>query len=163
MTDEEKLWWEEDKRRRMRDARWLEFHHTYSILVWEACAYAGTKATKSVERWLVEGELSGYIHQRFDDLRDVHAAHEPYAMAKERLLRAFGALADAQSKCPFDDSNPLQCPVCHGELTSVYNRPMVCERCMQPVLDALDDLVRAATTEWTPEQLRKLAGSYFEV
>jgi hypothetical protein len=163
MTDQEKLWWEEEKKRLEYSARWLSMHHTYSMLVWDACAYAGpTKETKLEERRPME-ELSNYIHKRFDDLRDLHAAPEPYAMAKERLLRAFGALADTRSKFSFDESDPDRCPVCHGKLMTVFNEPMVCEHCMQPVLDALDDLVRASTTEWTPEQLRKLAGSYIDV
>ena len=163
MTDEEKKWWEEEKQRLAKAERWLELRNSYAMLVWEACAYASpAKKTKFLDRWPME-ELSININKWFDDIRDADAMTGPYTIAKNRLFQAFSELAESRTRFLLDDSNLVRCPICQGDLTSAFNEPMVCERCMKPVLDALDDLVRASTTEWTPEQLRKLAGSYFEV
>ena len=108
-------------------------------------------------------ELSHYIDQRFDEIRDAHLPHEPYAIAKKQLFQAFDELAKNGASFPYDDAHPLQCPVCEGDLKTAYNRTLVCERCMQPVLNALDNLVRCSTTDTAPERLRTIADSYIDV
>lgn len=83
-----------------------------------------------------------------------HVPHLPIEL-KAQLFEAFEKLSIDQSRFPFSDSDPMHCPVCGSQLVTAYNEPLVCERCMQPVLDALDELVRATTTLWTPEDLRE--------
>ena len=84
-------------------------------------------------------------------------------MAKEQLFRAFKELAEQWSKYPLVDSNEVHCLICHGELTTVYDEPTVCEHCIQPVLEALDNPVRASTSLSTPELLREQAISNIEL
>jgi len=160
MNDEEKIRWKEHRERLGKALHFSDFHQVYSAVVWGACSYVRpTAAGKPVERWNLE-KLRNLINDRFDGLCDDHSSSEDYAKAKERLFHALSELA-AHPTVVLTEGLPICCPTCRGEFTAAYKEPMVCEYCMKPVLDALDNLIRILTTDPTPEKLRALAGDYY--
>lgn len=128
----------------------------FRSLTLAACAHASR--SKDLQRNPL-GKLRERIFNWVDHHLQLCGNPLPPVHLKEQLFRSFTELAASQAKFPFTDKDPTHCPVCGSKLESAYTEPLVCESCIQPVLDALDNLVRASVTGWTPEDLRK---SYLE-
>jgi len=79
----------------------------------------------------------------------------PPTAAKEALYREFVRLAHNREKFPLNEEECNCCPVCRSPLVTLYDEPEVCEKCLQPLFDALDNLVRLTKTVLTPENLRE--------
>ena len=128
----------------------------FRLLTSVACCYSSRD--KKLSRFSFDKTKEFIFHWMNRDLQLANLPLPPIRY-RERLFQTFTELAENQARFPLTEEAPADCPVCGTRLTTAYYTPLVCEHCMQPVLDALDELVRAAATKWTPEQLRE---SYLE-
>ena len=125
---------------------------SFGFLTTEACCYASrSKELRRKPLEVVRHRVFNWVDRH---LQVFHMPLPPVEL-KERLFDSFSDLVANQGRHPFTNGDPKNCPACGSQLVTTYNEPLVCERCMQPVLDALDELVRATTTLWTPEDLRE--------
>lgn len=127
-------------------------NETFRLLIHRACGYASR--SREIRRSPLEKVARAIFSWVDCRLRRLGRA-VPNENLKEGLFREFLVLQKNQEKFPLTDPEPEHCPVCGTRLTTAYDQPLVCERCLQPVLDALDALVRGTDTEWTPEELRE--------
>lgn len=129
-----------------------DIYDLFRLLTNKACFYASRK--NNHDRTTLE-MLDKFIYECVDQTLQLLGWPLPAMHHKERLSKAFAELAANQGRFPFTKEKTTHCPVCGTQLVTAYDEPLVCEHCLQPVLDALDDLVRATTTEWKPEDLRE--------
>lgn len=76
---------------------------------------------------------------------------------KHRAVLEFEKLVAARDDAPASSKRPGVCLMCGAPLTvACYSDELICMHCAKPVIDALDDLVRASTNRYTPQELMRI-------
>lgn len=129
----------------------------YEILRRSACRMTSANEHKCREifasREVLLDRWADHEMKMLGESKNLRAEKAKVLTAFTNLFQKRIAVFEKQAEAP----NPKLCSICGNELTLAYwGEEMVCEKCAQPIIDALDQLVNATTDRYTAEDVFKI-------